>query len=164
MRNEPSSAFVHSVDLHAVNGPGGGAVHTQVQPGETKAFTFKALNPGIYVYHCATPSVPHHITSGMYGLILIEPAGGLPKVDREFYVMQGDIYATGSGNHKEFDMGRMLAEDPTHVVMNGSAAALAANPMKAKVGETVRIFFGVGGPNLTSSFHAIGTIWDKFYP
>lgn len=164
LSNKANSAMIHNVDLHAVWGQGGGAEATKVAPGEEKSFVFKAMNPGLFVYHCATPVIPQHISSGMYGLILIEPKGGLPKVDREFYVMQGDMYATGSGNHKEFDMERMLAENPTHVVMNGSAAALAANPMKAKVGETVRIFFGVGGPNLTSAFHAIGTIWDKVYP
>lgn len=163
LSNKSDSAMIHNVDLHAVWGQGGGAEATKVAPGEEKSFVFKALHAGLYVYHCATPVIPQHISSGMYGLILIEPAGGLPKVDREFYLMQGDIYATGAGNHKEFDMERMLAENPTHVVMNGSAAALAGNPMKAKVGETVRIFFGVGGPNLTSSFHAIGTVFDKVW-
>lgn len=162
--NKSDSSMIHNVDLHAVWGQGGGAEATKVAPGEEKSFVFKAMNPGLYVYHCATPVIPQHISSGMYGLILIEPAGGLPKVDREFYVMQGDIYATGSGSHKEFDLERMLAENPTHVVMNGSAGALAANPMKAKVGETVRIFFGVGGPNLTSGFHVIGTVFDKVFP
>lgn len=164
MKNAKSSAMIHNVDLHAVWGQGGGAEATKVAPGEEKSFVFKALNPGLYVYHCATPVIPQHISSGMYGLILIEPEGGLPKVDKEFYVMQGDIYADGSGTEKEFNLDKMLAEQPTHVVMNGSAAALAANPMKVKVGDDVRIFFGVGGPNLTSSFHAIGTIWDKVWP
>lgn len=162
--NKSDSSMIHNVDLHAVWGQGGGAEATKVAPGEEKSFVFKALHPGLFVYHCATPVIPQHISSGMYGLILIEPAGGLPKVDREFYIMQGDIYATGSGNHKEFDLERMLAENPTHVVMNGSAGALAANPMKAKVGENVRIFFGVGGPNLASSFHVIGTVFDKVFP
>ena len=169
MRNETSSAFVHSVDLHAVNGPGGGAVHTQVQPGETKAFTFKALNPGIYVYHCATPSVPHHITSGMYGLILIEPAGGLPAVDREFYVMQGEIYTAepfGTQGHLTFSEPKLLNETPEFFVFNGAASGLATeeNRLEANVGDTVRIYIGVGGPNFTSSFHVIGEIFDKVYP
>jgi len=164
MKNAKSSAMIHNVDLHAVWGQGGGAEATKVAPGEEKSFVFKALNPGLYVYHCATPVIPQHISSGMYGLILIEPEGGLPKVEKEFYVMQGDIYADGAGPEKEFNLDKMLAEEPTHVVMNGSAAALAANPMKVKVGDDVRIFFGVGGPNLTSSFHAIGTIWDKVWP
>ncbi|HLV43822.1 MAG TPA: multicopper oxidase domain-containing protein, partial [Aggregatilineales bacterium] len=92
LTNEDGSQFPHSIDLHAVNGPGGGEVFTQTAPGDTTSFTFQALNPGLYVYHCATPSVAHHITNGMYGLILVEPEGGLPPVDREFYVMQGEIY------------------------------------------------------------------------
>lgn len=164
LKNAKDSAMIHNVDLHAVWGQGGGAAATNVAPGEEKSFVFKALNPGLYVYHCATPVIPQHISSGMYGLILIEPEGGLPKVDKEFYIMQGDMYADGAGAEKEFNLDKMLDEEPTHVVMNGSAAALAGNPMKAKVGDDIRIFFGVGGPNLTSSFHAIGTIWDKVWP
>ncbi|MGC2049645.1 MAG: copper-containing nitrite reductase [Gallionella sp.] len=163
MKNAKNSAMIHNVDLHAVWGQGGGAALTSVAPGEEKSFVFKALNPGLYVYHCATPVIPQHISSGMYGMILIEPEGGLPKVDKEFYVMQGDIYADGAGPEKEFNIDKMMAEQPTNVVMNGSAGALAANPMKVKVGDNVRVFFGVGGPNLTSSFHAIGTIFDKVW-
>ena len=163
LKNNSSSQMIHNVDLHAVWGQGGGAEATKVAPGEEKSFVFKAVQAGLFVYHCATPVIPQHISSGMYGMILIEPEGGLHKVDREFYIMQGDMYTEGSGNHKDFSLDKLLAEQPTHVFMNGSAAALATNPMKAKVGENVRIFFGVGGPNLTSSFHAIGTIFDKVY-
>lgn len=169
LTNETSSAFTHSIDLHAVNGPGGGAVHTQVAAGETKVFTFQAMNPGIYVYHCATPSVPHHIAGGMYGLILIEPAGGLPPVDREFYVMQGEIYTSepfGASGLMTFSQEKLLNETPEYFVFNGAAGALAGdeNMLAANVGETVRIFFGVGGPNFTSSFHVIGEIFDRVYP
>ena len=96
MTNNTSSTMNHSVDFHAVTGPGGGAVMTQTQPGQESIFTAKALNVGLFVYHCATPMVAHHISNGMYGLILVEPEGGLPPVDREFYVMQGDIYTTGA--------------------------------------------------------------------
>lgn len=169
MTNEMESAFTHSVDLHAVNGPGGGAVYTQVLPGETKVFTFQALTPGIFVYHCATPSVAHHIAGGMYGLILIEPEGGLPVVDREFYVMQGEIYTAedfGSKGLLTFSPERMADETPEYFVFNGAAGGLATEPnmLMANVGETVRIYFGVGGPNFTSSFHVIGEIFDKVYP
>jgi nitrite reductase (NO-forming) len=169
LNNETESAFTHSIDLHAVNGPGGGAIYTQVAPGETKVFTFQALNPGIYVYHCATPSVPHHIASGMYGLILIEPAGGLPPVDREFYVMQGEIYTEqpyGTAGHLTFSEEKLSSEDPEYFVFNGSARGLASgdNMLTAEVGDTVRIFIGVGGPNFTSSFHVIGEIFDRAYP
>jgi len=169
LRNETDSTFVHSVDLHAVNGPGGGAVYTQTQPGETHVFNFEALNPGIYVYHCATPSVAHHIANGMYGLILIEPEGGLPPVDREFYVMQGEIYTVephGSQGALTFSNEKMLDETPEWFVFNGAAGALASdeNALTAAVGERVRIFMGVGGPNFSSSFHVIGEIFDTVYP
>ena len=121
--------------------------------------------PGLFVYHCATPMVAHHITNGMYGLILVEPPGGLPKVDREFYVMQGEIYTQspyGQDGHAEFSVDKLLAGKPEYFVFNGSVGALTdAHPLKAKVGETVRIFFGVGGPDAVSSFHVIGEILDR---
>jgi nitrite reductase (NO-forming) len=164
LKNAKGNSMIHNIDLHAVWGQGGGAALTNVAPGEEKSFVFRAMNPGLFVYHCATPIIPQHIASGMYGMILIEPEGGLPRVDKEFYIMQGDMYTEDSSDpDKYFSMHDMLVEHPSHVVMNGSAGALATNPMKVKVGDNVRIFFGVGGPNLTSSFHAIGTIFDKVY-
>lgn len=167
LSNDKESSHIHSVDFHAVTGPGGGAAVTQVSPGQTKSFTFKALKPGLYVYHCATPMVAQHITNGMYGLILIEPEGGLSKVDREFYVMQGELYTTQAHGEKgihEFSLDRLLDENASHFAFNGSMTNLTRdNIMKAKVDETVRIFFGVGGPNATSSFHVIGEIFDKVY-
>lgn len=164
MKNAKDSEVNHNVDLHAVWGQGGGAAATNVAPGEEKSFVFKAMNPGLYVYHCATKIIPQHISAGMYGLILIEPEGGLPKVDKEFYMMQGEIYTDGAATgHREFDVKSMMAEQPTDVVINGSRNALFSNPMKVKVGDNVRVFFGVGGPNLTSSFHAIGTVFDKVW-
>ena len=168
LKNDATSANAHSIDLHAVTGPGGGAVATQTLPGQETTFTFKALNPGVYVYHCATPSVAHHIANGMYGLIVVEPEGGLPEVDREFYVMQGEIYAAqtfGTAGHLSFDYQAMLDENPEYFVFNGSTTALTADEtaLRANVGETVRIFMGVGGPNFTSSFHVIGEIFDRVY-
>jgi nitrite reductase (NO-forming) len=166
-KNRSDSRMIHSVDFHATTGPGGGAVATQTPPGETKSLRWKALNPGLYVYHCATPMVANHITSGMYGLILVEPPGGLPKVDREFYVMQGELYTDrpfGQRGHDEFSVEKLLDERAEYFVFNGAVGALTTeHPMKAKVGETVRIFFGVGGPNATSSFHVIGEIFDRVY-
>jgi nitrite reductase (NO-forming) len=167
LKNADNSAMVHSVDFHAATGPGGGAVSTQTNPGEEKSFKFKALIPGLYVYHCATPMVAHHIANGMYGLILVEPEEGLPKVDHEFYVMQGEIYtegAFGQRGSQEFNVEKLLNERPEYFVFNGSVGALTRlHPLKAKVGDTVRIFFGDGGPNFTSSFHVIGEIFDKVY-
>jgi nitrite reductase (NO-forming) len=167
LKNSTTSTMNHSVDFHAVTGPGGGAVMTHTEPGKETMFTAKAINPGLFVYHCATPMVAQHISNGMYGLILVEPEGGLPAVDREFYVMQGDIYTTGAfgeQGHHTTDITKMLNEDPEYVVFNGAADALTTKkPLKANTGETVRIFFGVGGPNLTSSFHVIGEIFDRVY-
>jgi nitrite reductase (NO-forming) len=111
--------------------------------------------------------VAEHIANGMYGLILVEPEDGLPKVDREFYVMQGEIYTDqpfGQHGSDEFSVEKLLNEHPEYFVFNGSVGALSKlHPLEAKVGETVRIFFGVGGPNFTSSFHVIGEIFDKVY-
>jgi nitrite reductase (NO-forming) len=168
LKNPDGSLFPHSIDLHAVTGPGGGAVYTQTNPGGETFFTFQALNPGLYVYHCATPSVAHHIANGMYGLILVEPEGGLPAVSKEFYVMQGEIYTTetfGTQGHLTFDHEKMLNEDAEYLIFNGASMALTTdeNALRANVGDTVRIFFGVGGPNYTSSFHVIGEIFDRVY-
>jgi nitrite reductase (NO-forming) len=142
--------MMHNVDFHAATGPGGGAEATSAAPGEEKFFTFKALNPGIYVYHCAVPPVAQHISNGMYGLILVEPEGGLPPVDRDFYVMQGKIYTEetfGTPGLLTESYDKMLNETPEYFVFNGHVAALTEHyPPMAKVGETVRLFFGVGGP------------------
>jgi nitrite reductase (NO-forming) len=167
MRNADDSAMMHNVDFHAVTGPGGGAKATMAAPGETKGFVFKALNPGLFVYHCATPMVAQHIANGMYGLILVEPEAGLPKVDREFYVMQGEIYTEepfGTAGEATESYDKLMNERPEYFVFNGAVGALTEQrPLKAEVGETVRIFFGVGGPNHASSFHVIGEIFDKVY-
>ncbi|WP_246728357.1 copper-containing nitrite reductase [Microvirga terricola] len=167
LKNADDSVMMHNVDFHAVTGPGGGAKATEAAPGESRGFEFKALSPGLYVYHCATPMVAQHIANGMYGMILVEPEGGLPKVDHEYYVMQGEIYteqAFGTKGLAEESYDKLVSERPEYFVFNGTTDALKKNPLKAKVGETVRVFFGVGGPNYTSSFHVIGGIFDKVYP
>jgi nitrite reductase (NO-forming) len=167
LSNAKNSKAIHSIDLHSVTGGHGGGEHTQVAPGQSKTVRFKALNPGLYVYHCATASVPHHISAGMYGLILVEPPEGLAPVDKEFYVMQGDLYtkhAAGTKGHHEYSPERASDELPTFYTFNGSVGALTKeHKMSAKVGETVRVYFGVGGPNKVSSFHVIGEIFDKVY-
>ncbi|MGQ4582275.1 copper-containing nitrite reductase [Lysobacter sp. F60174L2] len=167
LKNAEDSINIHSVDFHSVTGPGGGAAVTQVAPGQTKSFTFKALHPGLYVYHCATPMIAHHISNGMYGMILVEPEGGLATVDHEFYVMQGELYTAqkhGSRGLQEFSLDKLLDEQPEHMMFNGSMDALTKTyNMEAQVGDTVRMYFGVGGPNLTSSFHLIGEVFDRVY-
>jgi nitrite reductase (NO-forming) len=167
LKNHEDSWMPHNVDFHAVTGPGGGGVATVADPGQTRGFRFQALNPGLYVYHCAVPTAAQHIANGMYGLILVEPEGGLPPVDHEYYVMQGEIYtaeAFGTQGELTEDYDALLAEQPEYYVFNGAANALTGdNALHAKVGETVRIYFGVGGPNKTSSFHVIGEIFDHVY-
>ena len=162
--NPKESVSGHNIDLHAVNGPGGGAAVSNVNPGETKTFTFKALNQGAYVYHCAFSPPWLHISNGMYGGIIVEPKGGLPKVDREFYVMQGDWYTSPSSakGHLDFNAEKAAAEHPDYITFNGHTDALTKiYPLKAKAGEKIRLFFGVGGPNVGSNFHIIGEIFDK---
>ncbi len=167
LQNHPENKLPHNIDLHAVTGPGGGAESSFVAPGKEVVFSFKTLNPGLYVYHCAVAPVGMHIGNGMYGLILVEPEGGLPPVDREYYIMQGDFYTEGGYGERglqAFDMTKAIAENPDYVVFNGSVNALNnENALTAKVGETVRLYVGNGGPNLVSSFHAIGEIFDRVY-
>ncbi len=165
--NDLSSVNGHNIDFHAVNGPGGGAEVTNVAPGETATFTWKALHAGAFVYHCAFPPPMHHIAQGMYGAIVVEPVGGLPPVDREFYIMQGDWYTAGRlGNqgHQTFSNEKALAELPEYYTFNGHVQALTElYPLQAETGETVRVFFGVGGPNKGSNFHIIGEVFDRVY-
>jgi nitrite reductase (NO-forming) len=166
LTNPSNNSHHHNIDLHAVNGPHGGGMETMVAPGESKTFTFQATHTGAFIYHCAVAPPWHHIAQGMYGGILVEPPGGLPPVDREFYVVQGDWYASApnSAGHRNFDIVKALSEQPTHYMFNGHTKALSTlNPLEAHVGETVRIYFGVGGPNEGSNFHVIGEIFDKVY-
>ena len=166
--NHPDNKMPHNIDLHAVNGPGGGAAASLTAPGHSSVFSFKALNPGLYVYHCATAPVAMHIGNGMYGMILVEPKEGLPKVDHEYYLMQGDFYTQGANGEQglqPFSMAKVIDEKPEYVVFNGSVGSTVGDKaLTAKVGETVRLFVGDGGPNLVSSFHVIGQIFDTVWP
>jgi nitrite reductase (NO-forming) len=167
LNNHPSSKMPHNIDLHAVTGPGGGAAASFTAPGHTSKFSFKAINPGLYVYHCATAPVGMHIGNGMYGLILVEPLGGLPAVDREYYVMQSEFYTAGRHGQpglQPFSMQKAIAEQPDYVVFNGAVGAIAGDKaITATKGERVRLYIGNGGPNLVSSFHVIGEIFDRVY-
>ena len=165
LTNDPSSLHSHNIDLHAVTGPGGGATLTNVKPGETKTFRWKALNSGLYVYHCATANISTHNSHGQYGMILVEPKEGLPPVDRELYIMQGELYTEGSLGKKGlaiFDSDALLSGMPNYVTFNGRIETTPR--IKANVGEKIRIYVGNGGVNLISSFHLIGEIFDSVYP
>ncbi len=167
LNNHQNNKMPHNIDLHAVTGPGGGAASSFTAPGHSSQFSFKALNPGLYVYHCATAPVGMHIGNGMYGLILVEPKEGLPPVDREYYIMQSEFYTTGQYGEEglqQFDMTKAIDERPPYVVFNGAVGSLVGDrAITAKVGEKVRLFIGNGGPNLVSSFHVIGEIFDTVY-
>lgn len=165
LTNDKTSLHAHNIDLHAVTGPGGGASVTMVEPGETKTFRFKAINQGLYVYHCAAMNASMHNAHGQYGLILVEPKEGLPKVDKEFYLMQGELYTAGGLGKKgltRFDTQSFLDGNPNYVTFNGRIEG--APRMQVKTGDRVRIFVGNGGVGLISSFHVIGEIFDKVYP
>ena len=167
LQNHPTSMMPHNIDLHSVNGQGGGAEATLLSPGQQATFSFTALNPGVYIYHCATAPVGMHIANGMYGLIVVEPKEGYPEVDHEFYVVQGDFYTKGDFGQRgfqDFDMARAIDEDASYVVFNGSANSLVGdNALFVEAGDSIRLFLGNGGPNLTSSFHVIGEIFDEVW-
>lgn len=159
--------MLHNIDMHAVYGTGGGAEATFVTPGASQTIKFKAMYPGAFLYHCAVPAMDQHISSGMFGLILVEPKEGLPKVDHEFYIGQNEIYIQGNAGDdgmQEFSFDKMKNENPDYVLLNGEKGALTSGgygAIKVKKGETARIFFANGGPNLTSSFHPIGNVFTK---
>jgi len=168
LANHKDNQWPHNIDIHAVNGPGGGAHVNEVKPGENSVFTFKTLNPGLYIYHCAAgaPSIPHHISNGMYGLILVEPEEGMSKVDKEFYVLQSEFFTKSAGkeNLLELDFEKGMNDQPDYVVFNGKTGALMGDfVLKADAGDLVRLYFGNIGPNNISSFHVIGEIFDKVY-
>jgi len=170
LHSDEDNTMPHNIDFHAVYGPGGGAEDTTITPGESATIAFKAMYPGVHVYHCAVPNLDQHISAGMYGAIVVEPEDGLPGVDRELYLGQNELSTTGDPGeegHHAFDFQAMKDEEPTYVCLNGEAYAITPDgygPVTVEKGERVRLFFANGGPNLTSSWHAIGNVWADFYP
>lgn len=168
LHNPAGSSMQHSVDMHAVLGPEGGAGASTVKPGETKTFTFQATTPGIYLYHCGTSMVAEHIANGMFGLVVVEPPGGLPPVDHEYYLVQSELYTVGNLGEpglRPFSMVNLLNEQPTYYVFNGALGSLTKEyPLHVEVGQTVRIFFGDAGPAHGSSFHVVGEVLHKVTP
>jgi copper-containing nitrite reductase len=167
LQNDKGSQMVHSLDFHAAIGPGGGADLTQVPPGQSKTLTFQVNTPGLFVYHCGSPMIAQHIANGMYGLILVEPPGGLTHVDREYYIMQGEIYTTaakGKAGLQEFSVENLMQENAQYYIFNGAVDSVVREyPLHANEGETVRIYFGNAGPNATSSLHMVGEIFTRYY-
>ncbi len=167
LSNSAGSMMSHSIDFHAASAPMGGAIANETAPSRTSTFQFKALHSGLYVYHCGSQPVAVHLAKGMYGLILVEPKEGLPKVDREYYVMQSEFYTRGSFGEpglQPFSMQKALDERPDYVLYNGKVGSLMGdNALQAKTGEKIRLFVGNAGPNLAASFHIIGTIFHNVY-
>lgn len=165
LSSAPENKVAHSIDLQAVTGPGGGGEVTMVAPGGSKTFSFQALYPGVFTYQSGSTPAVEQIANGMYGLIVVEPPQGLPKVDREFYMMQGEIYVDGKRDEhgmRVFSNEKALAGQPDYVLFNGAVGNLdGTNALKAKTGETVRIFYGVGGPNLGGTLHITGAVFDR---
>ncbi|MFB6111509.1 MAG: copper-containing nitrite reductase [Halobacteriaceae archaeon] len=170
LKNAPSNSKPHNVDMHAIYGTGGGSVATTAAPGESNAEEFTAKYPGAYIYHCAVPNLDYHISAGMFGMIVVEPKEGLPTVDTELYFGQHEVYTdkeVGASGHHNFDYAAMADENPTYVLLNGEKYAYAAakyGPVEVQKGDRVRVFMVDGGPNLTSSFHPIGNVWETLYP
>lgn len=176
--NKDETGMRHTIDFHAATGPGGGAGALTANFGETKIIRARLMYPGLFVFHCAVAPVPDHIANGMYGVVLVEPEGGLSKVDREFYLMQSEFYTSDPKDAKklesagsefpnakllEYDREEGLNEHPRYIVFNGKVGSLVAEPLQAETGDRVRFYFGNIGPNLISSFHVIGVIFDKVY-
>jgi nitrite reductase (NO-forming) len=154
------------VDFHAVTGPGGGAASDTVIPGASATIEVRLLYPGLFMYHCAFGDVPEHIVRGMVGGILVDPAEPLPAVEHELYIVQSELYTAAGAEGEPVVTARaaVTEEHPTHVLFNGvKGALLGENAPRMQVGETMRIYFVNAGLNLISSFHAIGSHWDKVY-
>jgi nitrite reductase (NO-forming) len=158
----------HNVDFHAVTGTGGGAADTTVPPGMSRVIEVRLLYPGLFMYHCAFGDVPEHIARGMVGGILVDPAEPLPPVEHELYMVQSEHYTmpgAAEGDPLVTDRVAVTNEQPTYVLFNGAKGSLTGeNSPRIAVGERIRIYFVNGGLNLISSFHAIGSHWDKVYP
>jgi len=167
LHNHPDNTLAHNIDFHGATGPGGGGEASFVAPGHSTTFTWRALRPGLYLYHCVAAPAGLHIANGMYGLILVEPKQGLPKVDKEYFIVQGEFYTEGKFGEKgpqQFSMAKALREEPEYVVFNGRVGSLMGkNALKVNVGESARIYLGNAGPSLVSSFHVVGEIFDSVY-
>jgi len=165
--NHPDNSVAHNIDFHAATGPGGGGEASFVAPGHSATFTWRAMRAGLYLYHCVAAPAGMHLANGMYGLILVEPKQGMPRVDREFFIVQGEFYtngAYGEPGEQQFDMAKAVREQPEYVVFNGRVGALMGeNALRMKAGESVRLYLGNAGPALLSSFHIVGEIFDDVY-
>jgi nitrite reductase (NO-forming) len=149
----------HSIDFHAARVAPSRAFR-DVKPGDNFTFDFRATSPGVFMYHCGTAPVVHHIANGMYGMIIVEPRGGLPAVDRELAFVQSDFYV-GATPGSTADDAKLMANAPDVVAFNGYAAQYKDDPIVVRRGERIRVYVLAAGPNTWSAFHVVGTIFDR---
>jgi nitrite reductase (NO-forming) len=166
-----AAPMMHSMDFHAAM-VSPQDKYRSVAPGQTIEFEFTLNYPGVFMYHCGTPMILEHIASGMYGALIVEPRDGYPtKVDREYLVVQSEFYAKADATGRQVDGAplyvldneRLRAAQPSHTVFNGSHNGMVKKPLPAKAGERVRLFVLNVGPSRTSSFHVVGTIFDRVW-
>jgi len=164
-----AAPMMHSMDFHAAM-VSPQDKYRSIAPGQTIEFEFTANYPGIFMYHCGTPMILEHIASGMYGAVIVEPRGGYPtKADREYMVVQSEFYVKPTKQKVDgaplyvLDGDRLRAAQPTHTVFNGVHNGMVKTPLAAKPGERVRMFVLNVGPSKTSSFHIVGTIFDRVW-
>jgi len=164
-----AAPMMHSMDFHAAM-VSPQDKYRSIAPGQTIEFEFTANYPGVFMYHCGTPMILEHIASGMYGAVIVEPRGGYPtKADREYIVIQSEFYAKPTKQKVDgaplyvLDGERLRAAQPTHTVFNGRHNGMVTNPLAARPGERVRMFVLNVGPSKTSSFHVVGTIFDRVW-
>jgi nitrite reductase (NO-forming) len=158
-----SGAIPHSVDFHAARVAPDKAF-TDVMPGKSVSYTFRANDPGVFMYHCGTKPVLMHIANGMYGAIVVEPpAGTLPKADKEYVLVASEWYLDSDGLKKpaQFNMDKAHARQPDWMTFNGYAGQYVKHPLTAKPGETVRFWVVDAGPSIDTDFHIVGTLLDR---
>ena len=153
-------AMSHSIDFHASETAMNHQM-VEIKPGETFTYTFKANYAGVWMYHCGTAPALHHIANGMFGMVIVEPREGLPKVDHEFAFVQSEWYLGAQGEPADYTKANQTAAAPDFVVFNGVANQYKDNPVEVATGKRVRVFVLDAGPSTDSSFHVVGTIFDN---
>jgi nitrite reductase (NO-forming) len=166
-----AAPMMHSMDFHAAM-VSPQDKYRSVAPGQTIEFEFVVNYPGIFMFHCGTPMILEHIASGMYGALIVEPREGYPtKVDREYVLVQSEFYVKPDPQNRKIDGQTLHVLDndnlkkalPSYTVFNGSHNGLVKKPLPSKPGERVRLFVLNVGPSKTSSFHVVGTIFDRVW-
>lgn len=158
IKNPESNQMSHSIDFHASLVAWNDEMRS-IAPGEELVYEYVAEYAGVYMYHCGTAPALHHIANGMFGMIIVEPAEGLPEVDHEFVLVQNEWYLGQQGATIDLEKASASAPAPDFVVWNGVASQYADHPIEVPVGETVRVFVLNAGPSVDSSFHVVGTIF-----